>query len=46
MNNYVSPELRCIILNAQDVITASVGFEPGTGTDVEYNVTDWLGGNE
>ena len=35
MKNYVTPELRCILLNTQDVITAS--------NDVEYDVLDWLG---
>ena len=34
MKNYVTPELRWIKLNAQDVITAS--------NDVTYDVTDWL----
>ena len=46
MKDYVSPELRYILVNAQDVITASVGFQTGTGTDIEYDVKDWLGGNE
>lgn len=36
MKNYVSPELRCILFNAQDVITAS--------NDVEFDVKDWLSG--
>ncbi len=36
MKNYVSPELCWVVLNAQDVITAS--------NDVEYDVKDWLSG--
>ena len=36
MKNYVAPELRWIIVNAQDVITAS--------NDVEFNVNSWLSG--
>lgn len=42
MKEYVTPELRCVLLDTQDVITGSVGF---TSNDVEYDVTDWLGGN-
>ena len=42
MKEYVTPELRCVLLSAQDVITASGSF---TSNDVEYDVTDWLGGN-
>lgn len=36
MKNYVSPELRWVVLNAQDVITAS--------NDVEFDVNSWLSG--
>ncbi len=35
MKHYVSPELRWVVLNAQDVITAS--------NDVEFDVLSWLG---
>lgn len=36
MRNYVSPELRWVVFNAQDVITAS--------NDLEFDVRDWLSG--
>ena len=42
MKEYVTPELRCVLLDAQDVITGSVGF---SSNDVEYDVKDWLGGD-
>ena len=38
MKNYVVPELRWVVLNAQDVITAS--------NDVEFDVRCWLGETE
>jgi len=35
MKDYVTPELRFVLLDAQDVITAS--------NDVEFDVGTWLG---
>ena len=36
MKEYLTPILRCIELNAQDVLTSS--------NDLEYDVQDWLTG--
>ena len=36
MKQYVTPTLRCLQLNAQDVLT--------TSNDVEFDVREWLGG--
>ena len=36
MKQYVTPVLRCVQLNAQDVLT--------TSNDVEFDVREWLGG--
>lgn len=41
MKDYVELELIVIPLKMQDIITASSDF---VSNDVEFDVTDWLGG--